>query len=319
MTVEERSESRLDRRSFLRGLATAGAAAAVGGKGVPLQAQPPIDPEPGSERLYPVEEQVGMLYDATRCIGCKTCVVACKEANGLPPDTERDARYDAPLDLNATTKNIIKLYKAEDGETTSFMKMQCMHCLDPSCTSACMIGALQKREHGIVTWDPDRCIGCRYCQVACPFNIPKFEWESAAPKIVKCELCDHLVKDGGIPGCCRVCPTKAVIFGRREALLKEAKRRLEEHPERYEPKVYGEHDGGGTQVLYLSKKGVGFEQLGLPALSEEPVPERARSIQHAVYQGAIAPTVLYALLLAGVWRARREGIQEIPPEEEGSP
>jgi len=314
------SENVVDRRGFLRGLAAASAVATVGDAVSPAfgqQASGAGTAKPAVRR-YPIDEPVGMLYDATKCIGCKTCVVACHEANDLPPDTRRDPRYDAPLDLNDYTKNIIKLYRAEDGETTSFIKAQCMHCVDPACAAACMIGALQKREHGIVTWDPNRCIGCRYCQVACPYNVPKFEWDSATPKIVKCELCNHLLADGGQPACCRVCPTHAVIFGSGEELLAEAKRRIAEHPDRYEPKVYGEHDGGGTQVLYLSKKGIPFEKLGLPALSEEPVPERARTIQHSIYQGAIAPTVLYGLVLAGVWRSRRSGAKDSALEQEDS-
>ncbi len=127
-----------------------------------------------------------MLYDATRCIGCQACVTACKTANNMPGNL-----YDPPNDLNGDTKNIIKLYEG-DGEK-SYMKQQCMHCIDPGCVNACMIGAFKKREYGIVTWDPDRCIGCRYCQVACPYNIPKFQWDTAMPDIVKCELCNHMI------------------------------------------------------------------------------------------------------------------------------
>lgn len=286
----------IDRRSFLRGVASAGAVAAS--SALPVEAR-------GSEGAAKApDDAVGMLYDATKCIGCKTCVVACHEANGLPPDTRHDPLYDAPRDLNDWTKNIIKLYQGEDGEQ-SFMKMQCMHCIDPACVGACMIGALQKREYGIVTWDPDRCIGCRYCQVACPYNVPKFEWDDRAPKIVKCEMCNHLLAKGDIPACCDVCPVEAVIFGRYDDLLAEAERRLEEQPERYEPKIFGQHDGGGTQVIYLSAMGISFEDLGLPDLGEEPVPALPRRLQHGIYQGAVAPVALYGLLALAVWRARR--------------
>ena len=196
-------------------------------------------------------DAVGLLYDTTRCIGCKTCVVACKEANDLPADNRQNPLHDAPTALNDRTKNIIKLYKGEDGRS-SYFKQQCMHCVDPACVGACMIGALQKREHGIVTWDSNRCIGCRYCQVACPFNIPKFEWESRTPRIIKCELCNHRLAEGKEPACTEVCPREAVVYGTREELLAEAHRRIEENPGRYVEKVYGETDGGGTQCLVLS-------------------------------------------------------------------
>ncbi len=279
------------RRQLLKGLVTGGAGVALGGCSVSGRAPRELDPD-----------AVGMLYDSTRCIGCKACVVACRRANGTPPETDGPGQglYDAPRTLSGDTKNIIKLH-AEDGNE-AYMKAQCMHCVDPACVSVCMISALHKAEHGIVAYDPDKCIGCRYCQVACPFNVPGFQWETATPLIVKCELCRHLLASGGEPGCCAVCPREAVIYGRRDQLLQDAKQRLREHPDRYVPKVYGETDGGGTQVLYLA--GVPFEKLGLPALGAEPVPDLAESLQHAIYQGFVAPVVLYAALGVAIYRNR---------------
>jgi Fe-S-cluster-containing dehydrogenase component len=261
----------------------------------------------GEARAVPVAappDAVGMLYDTTRCIGCKACVVACAEANDLRPDTAwSEGRWQAPLDLNEHTKNIIKLY--EDGPTRSFVKQQCMHCLDPACTTACMIGALRKREYGIVTYDPDLCVGCRYCQMACPFNVPKFEWSDAyTPVIVKCEMCNHRIAEGKIPACCEVCPREAVIYGKRTELLEEAHRRLEEFPDRYIPKVYGETEAGGTQVLYLSH--VPFDKLGLPDYGEQSVAERVKVVQHTVYKGFIAPVALYGALAAVMIRNRKK-------------
>ncbi len=293
----------MDRRTLLKGAAAAGAGAAV------MTAKP----TQASTRPAVPAGAYGMLYDATRCIGCQACVTACKAANNLPGNL-----YDPPKDLDGYTKNIIKLFET-DGEY-SYMKQQCMHCVDPGCVNACMIGAFKKRELGIVTWDPDRCIGCRYCQVACPYNIPKFQWDTAVPLIVKCELCHHIVvdpqtgqyKEGTEPGCCQACPKDAVIFGTYEELLADAKQRIADHPERYypkgEPKIFGEHDGGGTQVLYLA--GVDFENLGLPPLGEDGVGVLARSIQHGIYRGFIAPAALYAILGAVLWRNRRASQKE---------
>ena len=296
----------VDRRTLIKGVAAAGAGALL----CPGIAE-------ARERKGPPPDAVGMLYDATRCIGCKACVVACKEANDLPPDTfttpeGRQGLWDAPSDLNAYTKNVIKLYQA--GDESSYVKSQCNHCLDPACVGACMIGALQKGERGIVTWEGNRCVGCRYCQVVCPFSVPRFEWAKAVPKIVKCELCNHRLKEGKIPGCCEVCPREAVIYGEYGKLLEDAKSRLAQSPERYEPKIYGEKDGGGTQVLYLSKAGIGFDLLGLPDLGEEPVPEVAQTVQHGIYKGFIAPAALFVILGGVVWRNKRgAATEEVKP------
>jgi Fe-S-cluster-containing dehydrogenase component len=286
----------MDRRTLLKGAAAVGAGAAVSAA---TSAE--------ASTVHPVAppDAVGMLYDATRCIGCKACVTACKTANNLPGNL-----YDPPNDLSGDTKNIIKLYEA-DGER-SYMKQQCMHCIDPGCVNACMIGAFKKREYGIVTWDPDRCIGCRYCQVACPYNIPKFQWDTPVPKIVKCELCNHLLARGEQPGCCQACPKQAVIFGTYEDLLADARQRIADHPERYypagAPQIFGDTEGGGTQVLYLA--GVDFEKLGLPELGDEGVAAKARSIQHGIYKGFMAPVALYGILGAVLWRNRRAAKKE---------
>ena len=278
------------RRRLLKGVA----GAAVGIAAAPVEAAAP---------RYAPADAVAMLFDTTRCIGCKACVKACREANDLPndPGPFESGLWDAPLELNSKTKNIIKLFKED--EETSFMKEQCMHCLDPACCGACMLGALQKREFGIVWWEGDKCVGCRYCQMACPYNIPKFEWESKNPRIVKCEFCRHLLADGGIPACCEACPREAVIFGKRDALLADAHGRLAAHPGKYTGKVYGEHDGGGTQVLYLSH--VPFDKLGLPDLGEVSQAAVARTVQHSVYKWVLAPLLLFAFVGSAVQRNLR--------------
>ncbi len=289
----------MDRRTLLKGAAAVGAGAAVSAA---------TNAEASSNRVEAPPDAYGMLYDATRCIGCQACVTACKSANNLPGNL-----YDPPKDLDGYTKNIIKLYE-ENGEK-SYMKQQCMQCIDPGCVNACMIGAFKKRELGIITWDPDRCIGCRYCQVACPYNVPKFQWDTAIPLIVKCELCHHMIvdastggyKEGTQPGCCQSCPKEAVIFGKYEDLLADARQRVAEHPERYypagDPQIFGDTEGGGTQVLYLAD--VGFDKLGLPDVGHEGVGVQARTIQHGIYRGFIAPVALYGVLGAVMWRNSR--------------
>jgi Fe-S-cluster-containing dehydrogenase component len=283
----------MDRRHALKVLAAGGAA--VGGAAVPA----PLHARPRREAPA---DAVGMLYDATLCVGCQACMVACKEANGLPSEGS-DPRWDTPVNLTGKTKTVIKLYE-EDG-ASSFMKAQCLHCIDPACASACMLGAYRKREFGIVTWDKDKCVGCRYCQIACPYNVPRFEWDRAAPKMVKCEMCAHRVVEGLEPACTEVCPREAVIFGSYTEMLTEARRRIAQDPDRYQPTVYGEKEGGGTQVLYLAGADVSYQDLGLPDLGEQPVPHMPESVQHFIYKGFVAPVALYAGLAAAMWRNRR--------------
>ena len=175
---------------------------------------------------------------------------------------------------------------------------------EPACVAACMMHALTKHPRtGVVSWSGESCVGCRYCQIGCPYNIPKFEWTALNPRIIKCELCQH--RDKG-PACCEVCPRGAVIYGRRQDLLKEAHRRLEASPDRYVSTIFGEHDGGGTQVLYLSH--VPFDKLGLPTLGDESLPAYTEGVQGALYRGFVAPLALFGGL--GLAISRRARIDE---------
>jgi len=285
-----------------------------------------------------------MLFDATKCVGCRACQSACKVSNNLPPDkvSANGGVYDAPQDLNGSTKNIIKAFA--EGDQHAYMKQQCMHCTDPSCVSVCMMGALHKEGHGkrdlfkhedrayaekagtgIVVYDRGLCVGCRYCQIGCAFNVPKFEWFDPLPLIVKCELCRHRgdkAKTGPLalanPACCEVCPRGAVVFGYREKLLAEAKARLAASPARYAPRVYGEKEGGGTQVLYLAPAGVGFDQLGLPLLPEESQAHFSESASHAPYLHGVTPVALYVGMAAIIWRNRKKEEEEAAEHEEGT-
>ena len=301
-----------DRRALLKGLALAGGAVATGA--APAAAREPKAAPPAA---------MGMLYDTTRCIGCKACVFACQQANDLAPDTSPDGLHLAPADLNGRTKNVIKLFREEGRH--SYVKAQCMHCVDPACAAACMIGALKKDEvTGVVGYDAAYCVGCRYCQMACPFNVPKFEFDKAVPKIVKCELCRHRIQGAALektadgfsrypaghgPACCEVCPRGAVIYGRRDELLEEARRRIAESPGKYfEERTYGETEAGGTQVVYLSH--VPFERIGLPSFPDQGVPTVAYTVQESIYKGFIAPVALYGVLAAVMLRNRKRGAGE---------
>lgn len=284
-----------DRRSLLKGFAAAAATMTV--VSAPAMAR---------ERKTAGTDAVGLLYDATKCIGCKACVAKCKEVNKLEADRRADKLYDAPEGLNEYTKNVIQL--ARYGDESSYVKKQCMHCVDPACAGACMLGALHKGQFGIVSYDVSKCVGCRYCQMACPFNVPKFEWTSVAPKIIKCELCKDRLAEGKQPGCAEVCPRKAVIFGKYDELLNEAHSRLKAEPNKYVQKVYGEQDLGGTQVLYLSH--IPFESLGFRFSGEQPVPEVQQAVTHGIYKGFAAPIALYAVLGAVIFRNRKKGADE---------
>ncbi len=279
----------ITRRELITNIAKAGVPAAV--------AVTACAPKLEAETIPVPSGAVGLLYDASICIGCKACVAACAEANNTLPDTRGDSLHQAPTDLNDRTRNIIKLYKPADGGPSSYVKRQCMQCLDPACAAGCPFQALSKDpETGIVTWTEDKCIGCRYCTITCPYHIPRFQWAGYNPRVTKCELCSTRLEKGLKPGCTTVCPTGAVIFGPRPALLMEAKNRIAKSPNKYyENRVYGETDNGGTQALYLSH--VPFEKLGLPELGPESVPAKTLRWQRRLYQYFALPAVLYVGLV----------------------
>lgn len=280
----------ISRRQALLGIVGVGGVAATAALAKPAVAE--------EHPAYPVAppDAVSMLYDNTICTGCKACMVACSETNGLPPDTSiSGGLWQAPMGLNSKTKNIIECYEEPNGAGFAYVKRQCMHCLDPACVTGCPFGSLKKNEWGAVTWNSSLCIGCRYCEVACPFDVPKFEWDKWNPKIVKCEFCfdQRLVKNME-PACTAVCPTGAVIFGKRVDLLAKAKDRIAAFPEKYfEKRVYGEHEAGGTQVLYLSN--VAFEKVGLPKLGATSLGHYATKVTSVIYKWLSGP-----ILLAGV-------------------
>lgn len=200
---------------------------------------------------------VGLLIDTTRCIGCQACSAACKEQNHLPPHIEpRTTAYTWTTVERHADVNVRRL---------------CFHCLNPTCASVCPVGALSKTPNGPVVYDAEKCIGCRYCIMACPFGVPKYQWDRAVPVVGKCILCSERIGTGLPTACASVCPTGATLFGDRPALLREADSRIQQHPDRYVHYIYGQEEAGGTSVLMLSS--LPFGRLGLPTdVPRQPLP-----------------------------------------------
>jgi len=255
--MEKKVNSTLSRRDFLK-IAGSG----LGSLMIAGSATNQAFASAGEE--LPLDEHWALLYDASKCSGCRECEKACKSYNKLP-----DEGVD---DLSGNTFTLIKLYESEDGSEQSFRKYQCMHCVDPACAASCPVGALHKLENGPVIYDQYKCIGCRYCMQACAFGIPRYDWSLAYPFVRNCEMCYH--REAG-PACAEICPKQALIFGKRGDLLEIAKTRIAVNPGKYfEDRVYGEFEGGGTSVLMLSA--VPFEALGLPTMDNKPLPDRTQ-------------------------------------------
>ncbi|NLX18424.1 MAG: hydrogenase 2 operon protein HybA [Desulfobulbus sp.] len=316
----------INRRDFLKFSAGTGLMFSAGAAPARAAKTPELPPE-----------AVGILYDSTLCIGCMSCMVNCKKANSAPGGAlfhkntagqipfeypEGDQIYDAPQSLSAKTLCIIKALYTETAaaqanpaeQSKSFIKMHCLHCIEPACVSVCPVAALQKNpETGIVTYNKNRCFGCRYCQIACPFGIPMYEWEKASPSVVKCQLCNHLYAQGKYSACCEFCPTGASIFGKVRDLQEEAKRRLALKPgdvyaypvkrvdgdertekvvDTYVNHIYGLSEAGGTQYLFLA--GVSFDKLGFnPRITDQVYPDFTWDYVSHV------PALIGALLVAG--------------------
>jgi len=215
-----------------------------------------------------------ILTDITKCIGCFECVKACKDEHQLGSDVPRFWHRKDGL----SAKNWTTIIQKPDQH---YVRKQCRHCLDPACVSACPVAALEKTPEGPVIYDADKCIGCRYCFIACPYEIPRYNWENAAAYVQKCSFCYERIKTGGQPACTEICPTQATIFGSRDELLSEAHRRIKNNPDKYIQKVYGEFEIGGTSVIYISDIDLGF--LTEPfSLQKEAVPELTKLAMQSV-------------------------------------
>lgn len=260
-----------------------------------------------------MDDNYALLNDITKCIGCRACQSACKLEHDLPA-TGKDSRYDMPTDLNADSLTLIQLYK-ESEEKFAFIRRSCLHCNYPSCVSVCPVAAFSKRADGVVTYDASKCIGCRYCEVACPFEAPTFEYDETFPKIQKCDFCkDTRLAKGEGTACSTVCPRGAIKFGKRGELLSEAQQRIADNPDLYNDHIYGENEIGGTSVLFLAPKGISFEQLGYASYDERPPGELHEKIQHGIFKYWIPPVALYAVL--GILAvSRRKSAAENSSEE----
>ena len=241
-----------------------------------------------------------ILYDATLCIGCKQCEQGCAEENKLPYDDKIAA--EAVQSEHKFTCIVTKQDK--------FMRRLCMHCEKPACASVCPVGALHKTKEGPVAYDVWKCIGCRYCMVACPFSQPKYEWKALNPRVRKCVMCPNRLAVGKQTACAEICPTGATKFGERDDLVVEARKRLADNPSNYLPRIYGLQEVGGTSVLLLSS--VEPTVFGYPAsakLGETPMPE---------YTGRVMEKIpdfipLWTLVLGGIYwiSHRREEVAAV--------
>lgn len=222
------------------------------------------------------------LIDINLCIGCEACVDACKAENSqLLGESE-----------GVSASSYTTLH--EEGDL--YVRRMCMHCEYPTCVSVCPVGAFEKTDLGPVVYHYEKCMGCRYCMQACPFNVPTYEWHKMQPRVQKCHMCISRQRVGQIPACAEACPTGATLFGPREEMLKIARQRIADDPDMYYDHIYGEKEAGGTSVLFLSP--VPFEQLGFPVnIPNAPLPNLTWEVLSKIPNFSIAAAVLFY----GVW------------------
>ena len=297
------------RRKFLNFLMAAGSSSLLAGTSSRAYAWESKAPE----------EAYGCLVDITRCIGCRKCERACQETNNLPDPQksfEDKSVFNQTRRMDADSFTVVNRYftgkiNEEEQLIPSYVKIQCMHCQDPACVSACITGAMTKKENGTVDYDVTKCIGCRYCMVACPFEVPAYEYDKPVmPRVRKCTFCfERISKPGGVPACAEICPVEAITFGKRETLLKLARKRINQDPGRYNPHVFGEHEAGGTSWLYIA--GQPFKKLGFSKMTTQPMPKLAESIQHTIYAYLWGPIALF-IGLTGImrWSNKRQHSEE---------
>ncbi|MBI5741445.1 MAG: 4Fe-4S dicluster domain-containing protein [Nitrospirae bacterium] len=273
---EPQDKAIISRRKFLIGSAAVGSAALFGN----------CKTASAAKEFSGWPDRFGCLTDLTMCVGCRSCEKACNEANNMPePDVPFDSAsvFEQKRRPTAKALTVVNQYKnPKDENSFIYRKIQCNHCNEPACATACPVHAYEKTPEGAVLYDPEKCFGCRYCMVACPFYAPAYDYESALePRIFKCVLCHDRIKAGGVPACAEACPVGAVTFGKREELIKVARKRITDKPDRYIDHIYGEYEAGGTSWMYIS--GVPFEQLDFPV----DLPKKALVEETKGFLGAV--------------------------------
>jgi formate dehydrogenase iron-sulfur subunit len=272
----------ISRRDFLKVIGTSAALLGVGAK-----IAPPVLGTNG--KAVPISPRAGngILIDTSKCVGCKQCQLACMKSHNLPAD-------DQATRLSPYAPSVVEFRNVSaslSNPQIQPIKRQCMNCIEPSCVSACTVGALQKRADGPVVYDDKRCIGCRYCMYACPFGVPTFEWNKQFSLIRKCDGCADRIDQGKIPACAEACPAGALTYGNRSELLTVAKGRIAGSNSKYVNHVYGESEAGGTSMLYLAT--IPFEKLGLPSLPDQSPAVINETITHST--PAVATGMVVAL------------------------
>ena len=288
----------INRRSFLQVLGVTGLTLATGDK---LKASPDPALENEDKEFY------GVLYDSTKCKGCRGCEYDCAIANDLPmppDDVEAVRKTD---EVHRTVVNTMQTSKGP-----AYVKLQCMHCCEPACVAACLTQAMHKTEEGPVIWRGDKCMGCRYCMISCPFDVPKFEYHSPNPIIQKCSMCfETSIQLGEPPACAYNCPAGALLFGKRRELIDIARKRIVENPDVYVNHIFGEHEAGGTCWLYLSA--VPFEELGLrTSVQKSSYPSFTKGFLYSVP----SVFVLAPALLLGIHQATKNNSTELNEESD---
>jgi formate dehydrogenase iron-sulfur subunit len=239
-------------------------------------------------------EFYGVLYDSSICIGCRACEKACAKSNNLPVP-EDDPEPGVLRKTSEVQRCALNSYETSEGEV--YVRNQCMHCNEPACAAACLTQAMHKTKEGPVIWRENKCMGCRYCMISCPFDVPKFEYSSANPKIQKCDMCYDRIMEGEIPVCVETCGD-ALYFGTRRELIAEARRRIADWPDMYIDTIYGESTAGGTGYLYLSP--VPHKELGFDTrIKNSSYPALTKSFLYSVP----AVDVLVPSILLGIHAA----------------
>jgi Fe-S-cluster-containing dehydrogenase component len=260
------------------------------------------------------EDRMGVLVDTTLCIGCRKCEYACKINHDLPSDPidtyDDRSVFNEQRRPDAGALTVVNEYEnPANPELPYNVKFQCMHCDHPACVSACIVGAFLKREDGSVVYDVDICIGCRYCMVACPFQVPAYEYaDPLTPKVQKCDFCAERTSEGMLPACVEMCPVEALTYGKRYELLQVARDRIRKHPDRYVDHILGESEVGGTSWLYIAGKP--FTEVGFPELGDRPAPGISESIQHGLFAYFVPPIALYSLLGGIMWLNSKKQTEE---------